>query len=99
MSEYVLEFRNICYDVVLKTGQDAGSSKRILHEVTATCSSGRLTALMGPSGAGKSSLVGFLLEASRLVEGLGRPAWQQDPHSWHGWRTAYSRSRTGAVIP
>jgi len=57
-STHVLEFRDICYDVVLKSGKDAGSTKRILHGVSAQCVSGRLTALMGPSGAGKSSLVG-----------------------------------------
>jgi ABC-type multidrug transport system ATPase subunit len=55
----VLDFQDICYDVVIKTGPGAGSSKRILHDVTAQCVSGRLTALMGPSGAGKSSLVGL----------------------------------------
>lgn len=58
-STHVLEFRDICYDVVLKSGKDAGSTKRILQEVSAQCVSGRFTALMGPSGAGKSSLVGF----------------------------------------
>lgn len=55
----VMDFQGICYDVVIKTGPDAGSNKRILHDVTAQCVSGRLTALMGPSGAGKSSLVGW----------------------------------------
>jgi ABC-type nitrate/sulfonate/bicarbonate transport system ATPase subunit len=56
-SHHTLEFQNISYEFTLKGGKDAGSTKQILHGVSAKCVSGRFTALMGPSGAGKSSLV------------------------------------------
>lgn len=71
-----LEFQDVCYSVILKTGQDAGSTKKILHHVSAKCVSGRLTALMGPSGAGKSSLVGSAWHV-RPSAALGRGLCQQ----------------------
>ncbi|WIA39802.1 hypothetical protein OEZ86_005855 [Tetradesmus obliquus] len=58
--KYTLEFKDITYDVVLKAGKEAGQTKRILHSISSSCVSGRLTALMGPSGAGKSSLLDIL---------------------------------------
>ncbi|KAF6254638.1 P-loop containing nucleoside triphosphate hydrolase protein [Scenedesmus sp. NREL 46B-D3] len=57
---FTLEFKDITYDVVLKAGKDAGQTKRILHDISSSCVSGKLTALMGPSGAGKSSLLDIL---------------------------------------
>jgi ABC-type lipoprotein export system ATPase subunit len=53
VAAYTLEFNDVSYFVKLK----GGKTKQILHNVSGTCVSGRLMALMGPSGAGKTSLV------------------------------------------
>lgn len=56
---YVLTFEALSYEVPIKRGPEAGSTKAVLTGVSGRASSGRLLALMGPSGAGKTSLVGM----------------------------------------
>eukprot|EP00775_Hariotina_reticulata_P014622 gene14622-14758_t len=54
-----LSFDHLCYVVTVKQGKDAGE-KKILHGITGSFASGRLTALMGPSGSGKTSTLDIL---------------------------------------
>ncbi|EDO64381.1 AGAP009469-PA, partial [Anopheles gambiae str. PEST] len=51
-----LEFRDICYQVRHKDGQN----KQLLNSVSGAFHSGRLAGILGPSGAGKSTLLNIL---------------------------------------
>lgn len=51
-----IKFRNLTYSIKKKREE----TKTLLHNVSGTFLSGRLTAVLGPSGAGKSSLLNVL---------------------------------------
>lgn len=51
-----IKFRNLTYSIKKKREE----TKILLHNVSGTFLSGRLTAVLGPSGAGKSSLLNVL---------------------------------------
>ncbi|CCD23783.1 ATP-binding cassette multidrug transporter PDR5 NDAI_0C01220 [Naumovozyma dairenensis CBS 421] len=56
-SEAIFHWRNLCYDVQIKT-----ETRRILNNVDGWVKPGTLTALMGASGAGKTTLLDCLAE-------------------------------------
>ncbi|KOG96650.1 ATP-binding cassette multidrug transporter PDR5 [Saccharomyces eubayanus] len=56
-SEAIFHWRNLCYEVQIKT-----ETRRILNNVDGWVKPGTLTALMGASGAGKTTLLDCLAE-------------------------------------
>ena len=62
-SDQVVFWRNICYDVQIKT-----ETRRILSNIDGWVKPGTLTALMGSSGAGKTTLLDTL--ANRVTTGV-----------------------------
>ncbi|CCH60690.1 hypothetical protein TBLA_0D01820 [Henningerozyma blattae CBS 6284] len=81
-SEAIFHWRNLCYDVQIKT-----ETRRILNNVDGWVKPGTLTALMGASGAGKTTLLDCLAE--RVTMGVitgdvfidGKPRDESFPRS------------------
>lgn len=60
----IFSWRNVCYDIKIKRGEE----KRILDHVDGWVKPGTLTALVGVSGAGKTTLLDVL--AARKTVGV-----------------------------
>lgn len=75
---------------------------RILHAVSLTLISGRLTVLIGPSGSGKTTLLRAIaslvpVDRGRVLGTAKRPVMVFQEHRLLPWRTAVENAALGAI--